>query len=361
MHFSFDFPLELMDDYYLNLLDWGHNNVIAIALKRSVYLWNASNSEITQLVTLPDESDYVSSLQWNKKDNTIALGTFNNVVQIWDTTTLAKTHELSGHSSRISSLSWSSHHTLSSGGRDSKILNYDIRQARNAVTHTYLGHAQEICGLAWSEDGTTLASGGNENLLCIWDASMSGGNRSSMSSTYEPRLKLTQHQAAVKALAWCPWQRNTLASGGGTADRTIRIWNTISGTNTKSVDTNSQVCALQWNEPNKELVSSHGFSDNQLILWNYPNMQKLKEFRGHSARVLHMAQSPDNTTIVSASADETLRFWDIFGTGPTGGAGKSGGPGSSSEYSMSHASPCPVKQSLALNRGASSISSLTLR
>ena len=26
-------------------------------------------------------------------------------------------------------------------------------------------------------------------------------------------------QAAVKAIAWCPWQRNLLASGGGTADR----------------------------------------------------------------------------------------------------------------------------------------------
>ena len=31
-------------------------------------------------------------------------------------------------------------------------------------------------------------------------------------------------------------------------------------------------------------------------------------------------QSPDGETIVSAGADETLRFWPIFG--PGGGAGK---------------------------------------
>ena len=30
---------ELIDDYYLNLLSWGQQNIVAIALNRSVYLW----------------------------------------------------------------------------------------------------------------------------------------------------------------------------------------------------------------------------------------------------------------------------------------------------------------------------------
>lgn len=34
--------------------------------------------------------------------------------------------------------------------------------------------------------------------------------------------------------------------------------------------------------------------------------------RGHTSRVLHMAKSPDGKQIVTAGADETLRFWDIF-------------------------------------------------
>ena len=46
----------------------------------------------------------------------------------------------------------------------------------------------------------------------------------------------------LQALAWCPWQRNVLASGGGTADRHIHFWNASTGVNLHSVDTGSQVC-----------------------------------------------------------------------------------------------------------------------
>lgn len=48
-------------------------------------------------------------------------------------------------------------------------------------------------------------------------------------------------QAAVKALAWSPHQHGLLASGGGTADRCIRFWNTASGVPVNSLDTGSQV------------------------------------------------------------------------------------------------------------------------
>ena len=43
---------------------------------------------------------------------------------------------------------------------------------------------------------------------------------------YKPRAIFRDHSAAVKALAWCPWQRDLLASGGGSRDKTIKFWNT---------------------------------------------------------------------------------------------------------------------------------------
>jgi len=326
---------DLMDDYYLNLLSWGQNNVIAVALNQSVYLWHAADGHIDPLLAL-DGDDYVTSVQWSGVgDNTLAVGTSANTVQLWDASALSKIRDLNGHSSRVSSLSWNGSNNpnlLSSGSRDATVLNHDIRSSRN-IQDRLCGHNQEICGLAWSPDGTTLASGGNENRLCIWDAAMSRAS-SGASTNSSPRFSIDQHQAAVKAVSWCPWQRNILASGGGTADRTIRIWNTSTGNNLRTTDTGSQVCAIQWSKTEKELVSSHGFSDNQIILWKYgtrsTSMTKIREFHGHNSRVLHLAQSPDGSTICSASADETIRFWDIFGPVATNAARRASGGDASS-------------------------------
>ena len=124
------------------------------------------------------------------------------------------------------------------------------------------------------------------------------------------------HQAAVKGLAWCPWQPNILASGGGTADRTIKLWNCNNGSLLKSVDTKSQVCSLVWSPEYKELVSAHGFANNEIILWKYPGMVKVAELTGHSERVLHLSLSADESTVVSAGADETLRLWKCFPPDP---------------------------------------------
>jgi WD40 repeat protein len=46
-----------------------------------------------------------------------------------------------------------------------------------------------------------------------------------------------------------------LASGGGTADRCIRFWNTLTGQPMQCVDTGSQVCNLAWSKHSSELVS----------------------------------------------------------------------------------------------------------
>lgn len=45
------------------------------------------------------------------------------------------------------------------------------------------------------------------------------------------------HVAAVKAIAWSPHQHGLLASGGGTADRCIRFWNTLTAQPMHCVDT----------------------------------------------------------------------------------------------------------------------------
>ena len=217
-----------------------------------------------------------------------------------------------GHGARVGALAWHAH-TLASGSRDSCVAQHDVRVREHRVC-TMRAHTQEVCGLQWSPDGALLASGGNDNQLCIWDAARSSAGGGGAGRVAAPRHAISEHCAAVKALAWCPFERHVLASGGGTADKTIRTWNAGTGAQLQCVDAGSQVTALAWN-PNgeRELLSAHGFAENQLCLWKYPSMCRVKELKGHTARILALATSPDGASVLSAGADETLRFWDVFG------------------------------------------------
>ncbi|GAB1606227.1 division cycle 20 homolog [Argonauta hians] len=296
---------EILDDYYLNLLDWSANNQLAVALAGHLYLWNAGTGDIKQLTEMQTADSYISSVSWVKEGNYLAVGTSEGVVEIWDVFKEKRLRSMTGHTGRVGALAWNSH-ILSSGSRSGHIHHHDVRVPRH-LQGNVAGHSQEVCGLRWSPDGQHLASGGNDNLLNVWAAE--GGRLVPQS---QPLHSLTHHQAAVKALAWCPWQPKVLASGGGTADRHIRFWNCNTGASVQSVDTKSQVCALLWSAEHKELISGHGFAQHQLTIWKYPSMSKVAELTGHTARVLHLAMSPDGSTVVSAGADETLRLWKCF-------------------------------------------------
>eukprot|EP00475_Leptophrys_vorax_P030120 TRINITY_DN4487_c0_g1_i6.p1 TRINITY_DN4487_c0_g1~~TRINITY_DN4487_c0_g1_i6.p1 ORF type:complete len:125 (-),score=20.39 TRINITY_DN4487_c0_g1_i6:554-928(-) len=108
----------------------------------------------------------------------------------------------------------------------------------------------EVCSVEWAPSGRHLASGGNDNFVHIWDSAMlpsvkkslaSDGAQNTSSSNSQWLHRLTDHVGAVKALAWCPFQSNLLATGGGASDRNIKFWNTQTGACLNSIDTESQV------------------------------------------------------------------------------------------------------------------------
>ncbi|XP_048588829.1 cell division cycle protein 20 homolog [Nematostella vectensis] len=307
---------ELLDDYYLNLLDWGNNNLLSLALAGAVYIWNAESSDIKHLFQM-DEGEYVSSVAWVQEHSMtqyLAVGTHDGNVQLWDVEASKCVRCMGGHAARVGSLSWNCF-LLSSGSRSGAIHHHDVRVANHKIG-TLLNHSQEVCGLKWSPDGKLLASGGNDNVVNIWPYPSTVGSSAGEPSPVEPLFSLTHHQAAVKAISWCPWQPNVLATGGGTADRHIRFWNGSTGATLNSVDTKSQVCSILWSNEYKEIISGHGFSQHQLTIWKYPSMARVADLTGHTSRVLCMAMSPDGQYVASAAADETLRLWKCFATQP---------------------------------------------
>ncbi|XP_026662933.1 cell division cycle 20.2, cofactor of APC complex-like [Phoenix dactylifera] len=302
---------DLINDYYLSLLDWGSSNVLAIALGNAVYLWNASNGSSSELMSVEADNGPVTCVSWSPDGQVLAIGLNNSRVELWDPRASQRLRTLRGaRRSRVGSIAWNDH-ILTTGGMDGMIKNHDVR-VQNCTLHNFRGHKQEVCGLKWSLSGQKLASGGRDNLMHIWDISMASANHPPTRNQWLHRFN--DHTAAVKALTWCPFQHNLLVSGGGGTDWCIKFWNTQTGDLLDSVNTGSEVSALLWSKNERELLSSHGFPNNQLTLWKYPSMTKITELIGHISPVLSMVQSPDGCKVASAAADERLNFWNIFET-----------------------------------------------
>lgn len=287
---------DLADDFYLNLVDWGAQNKVAVGLGRFVYVWDALTGDVQEVTRL--DIDEVTSVSWIRQGTHLAVGTLKGYVQIWDVEKGQRLRQMVGHSDRASSLSWNEH-ILSSGSRDYSILHRDVRVPEPYIERLSV-HTGEVCGLRWNLETNQLASGCNGNQLIVWD-----------NLSTRPLHRFNDHTAAVKALAWSPHQRGLLASGGGSSDRSIRFWNTLTGRNISTHQTSSQVCNLAWSLNTRELISTHGYSDNYVALWKYPQMETVATLTGHAVRVLYLAMSPDGKSIATGAGDETLRLWSI--------------------------------------------------
>ena len=318
----------LVDDYYLNLLEWGTSDILAVALGPEIYLWNSETSETSLLMSIIKEenqnesnsllnnnNNVITSLSWMNNGVGMGIGLPNGMLEIWDVNKSTKIREIEAHSERISSLAWNGY-IVTTGSKDKLIKNFDVR-CQDSEISKIRQHKQEVCALRYSPEGDLLASGGNDNTAYIWDVRklnnklLNISNLNEINNCIKPLFVNNYHTAAVKALSWCPWQRHVLATGGGSKDRTLKIFNCDSNKIIKNVDTGSQVCAVLWNKKEREIISSHGFNKNQITIWNYQKMKKICELKGHMSRVLYLTISPDENYICSGSGDETLRFWKI--------------------------------------------------
>jgi cell division cycle protein 20 (cofactor of APC complex) len=289
----------LVDDYYLNLLDWSSGNQVAIGLERSVYVWSADSGSVSSLLECPADT-YISSVKWSGDGAYVGVGLGTGEVQIWDVEEQTKLRSMFGHETRVGVMGWNKH-ILSTGARSGLVYNHDVRIAQHKIAEL-VSHTGEVCGLEWRADGAQLATGGNDNMVNIWDAR----------SLAAPKFTKSNHRAAVKAVAWCPWQSNLLATGGGSNDRQIYFWNTTTGARINHIATDSQVTSLRWSTHYKEIVSTGGFPDNSLSIWSYPTGVKNMEVPAHESRVLHSCLSPDGQMLATAAADESLKFWKVF-------------------------------------------------
>ncbi|OHF02447.1 WD repeat domain-containing protein [Colletotrichum orchidophilum] len=143
-----------------------------------------------------------------------------------------------------------------------------------------------------------------------------------------------RHEAAIKAIAFCPWQDGLIATGGGLGDKCIHFFHTTSSTPLATIDVGAQVTSLIWSTTRREIAAtfgySHGYAQTEhpyrIVVFSWPSCQQVGAIAwAGGPRALYAIPYPRGPsdahkrsrtakegTIAVASSDETLKFHEVW-------------------------------------------------
>jgi meiosis-specific APC/C activator protein AMA1 len=228
-------------------------------------------------------------------------------------------------------------------------------------------HTQQICGLAWSPKGDYFASGGNDNACCLFDAyAVTGRDNPSaaissdgteVSYMEDGRLRIRimpgtgpttdgrekhrwMHSAAVKAIAFCPWQTGLIATGGGSNDRCIHFYHTGSGACLAQINVAAQVTSLIWSTTHREIAVTFGYASPEhpirIAVFTWPACKQVVAIPWvgdlRALYAISYPKGPDETNrlrgdefgkagsrgcdegcLVVAASDQSVKFHEVWG------------------------------------------------
>jgi WD40 repeat protein len=239
----------------------------------------------------------VSAVAFSPDNKSVATGSFDNTIKIWETATGRELRVLSGHSGAVKTLVWSPDgQLLASGGTDLTVKLWNVETGREIKNLT--GHTGLIEILAFTNDGKKLASGSLDNSIKIWDAA-TGREVKTLSE-------------GASALAWSS-DNQFLASGS--AVNTIKIWEIGRDKKPRILKNHTdRIKALAWSADNQLLVS--GGADKTVRIWKTSTGREQFNLTNHTDKVLAV-NFLKNGDIISADANHSIKFWNAATGGET--------------------------------------------
>ncbi|MCT7964076.1 hypothetical protein NG791_25695 [Laspinema sp. D1] len=263
------------------------------SLDTTIKLWDVETGKEIQTLTGHDGAVY--SIAFSPDGKTLASVSLDNTIKLWDVKKGAEIQTFPGHEFGVYSIAFSPDgQTFASGSEDNTIKLWDVKNG--AEIQTLPGHDSWVSSIAFSPDGQTLASGSEDNTIKLWN----------VKNGAEIQI-LPGHKFGVSSIAFSSDGR-TLASGSW--DNTIKLWDVKNGTEIQTLTGHdSWVSSIAFDPDGTTLAS--GGNDNTIKLWNVKNGTEIQTLTGHKFGISSIAFSPDGKTLASGSDDNIIKLWDV--------------------------------------------------
>lgn len=263
---------------------------------QTIRIWDATTG--AERLCFRGHAGPVKNVCWSPDGSALVSGSDDGTVRVWDAATGIERRCLTGHEGPVRSVAWSPEGSLlASGGNDCTVRVWDA--ATGAERHCLRRHEKLVLSVSWAPRGEALASGSYDCTLRVWDP-----------ATGTERHCLLGRGGPVQSLCWSP-DGSAIACGGDYG--TLRVWDLATGTARLSFQghTKSATC-VRWAADGSSLASSS--NDGTIRVWDAASGAEKLCLRGHDGPVWGVCWSPEGAFLASASKDATIRLWDLTGT-----------------------------------------------
>ncbi len=227
---------------------------------------------------------------------TLASGSLDNTVMLWDVATGRRKETLKGHSGSIFCLGFSPDGSLlASGGLDRTVKLWDVAGQDRDVLDAHPGGAEAITFLP---DGKTLASGGRDKLVKLWEV-----------ETGRLIRTLAGHRDHVRGLAVVRFEGVALASVS--RDGMVRLWDPETGSlrATFEADRPGSWAEVVAGSPDGRMLASAG-DRGRLRVWDVSTGRLEATIPGSGHEIRSLGFSPDGTLLAAGNWVDGIDLYD---------------------------------------------------